>query len=130
MSRKWGCIPVIICGDLNCVPQVRSQIRHSILYYISLRSQVLIHNQFYSSFIWQSPLYKFFASSMVSFYLNHSCSFYIGASTMADSFEVSFNNFFLLQLDIRLHDRRNISGQLEFESEYRGFKFHNENNSR
>lgn len=35
-----------------------------------------------------------------------------------------------LQLDIHLHDRRKISGQLEYPSQCRGFRFQNENLAR
>lgn len=49
LSQEWGCIPVILCGDLNSIPQ--------------------------------SPIYQFLASS---------------------------------KLDIQLHGRRSISGQVEF----------------
>ncbi|PON94493.1 Endonuclease/exonuclease/phosphatase [Trema orientale] len=65
LSQDWGRIPVLLCGDLNSIPQ--------------------------------SPIYQFLASS---------------------------------KLDIRLYDRRKISGQVEFQSECRAFRFPNEKASR
>ncbi|XP_062102001.1 carbon catabolite repressor protein 4 homolog 5-like, partial [Humulus lupulus] len=65
LSCEWGCIPVILCGDLNSIPQ--------------------------------SPIYQFLASS---------------------------------KLDIRLYDRRKISGQIETNSNCRAFRPPNEKTSR
>ena len=41
-----------------------------------------------------------------------------------------FFNFYLLQLDIRLYDRRKISGQVEFQSECIAFRSPNKKASR
>ncbi|XP_024020261.1 carbon catabolite repressor protein 4 homolog 5 isoform X1 [Morus notabilis] len=61
LSQEWGSIPVILCGDINSIPQ--------------------------------SPIYQFLASS---------------------------------RLDVQLHDRRNISGQVEFQSKCRVFRSQDE----
>ncbi|KAF3438555.1 hypothetical protein FNV43_RR21318 [Rhamnella rubrinervis] len=65
LSQEWGCIPVIIGGDLNSIPQ--------------------------------SPMYEFLASS---------------------------------KLDVRLHDRKKISGQVEYPSHCITFRSQNEKASR
>lgn len=65
LSQEWGCIPVVLAGDLNSMPQ--------------------------------SALYQFLASS---------------------------------ELDVRLHDRRKISGQVEHQSQHRAYRYQNEDASR
>ncbi|KAG4992008.1 hypothetical protein JHK87_025465 [Glycine soja] len=86
LSQEWGNIPVIIAGDLNSVPQ--------------------------------SAIYKFLSSSKVS--LASPCH-----GRMEKEFKSIYSpfvplkigwNWKKLKLDIQLHDRRNMSGQLEIQT--------------
>ncbi|RVX14180.1 Carbon catabolite repressor protein 4-like 5 [Vitis vinifera] len=92
LSQEWGCIPVVLAGDLNSMPQ--------------------------------SALYQFLASSEVS--LKFSCCVKLIGIVLLNI----LLQYCGTQLDVRLHDRRKISGQVEHQSQHRAYRYQNEDASR
>nr|KYP69690.1 Carbon catabolite repressor protein 4 isogeny 5 [Cajanus cajan] len=93
LSQEWGNIPVIIAGDLNSVPQ-------SAIYKFLSSSKVSL----------ASPCNGIFSSLLAYFSAVAERKNWLEWEELKGSFPL------LILLDIQLHDRRNMSGQLEVQT--------------
>lgn len=108
LSQKWGCIPVVVTGDLNSLPQVLYKI---LSFTLSLKQVLLTKPEILYSLLifWlfhlnQSALYQYVALSKVN---------PINSNILLPSqLSLLFTKSLIEQLHVQQHDRRQISGQL------------------